>query len=136
MLDFKLLSRYIETQKEFYEYLQARSSDVAVDISYYDDRLRDLMKRDLIDILDGRIGGSREWADDDCAFLEIEGDDAFCAVTTQRGEFMPCLQPCGRCAWYRQLPVELGDEFDRYIECRKGIEKRMSSNKERRGKTV
>ena len=42
----------------------------------------------------------------------------------------------GRCAWYRNEPVVLGEEMEEYIAYRKKLEKKLTSYQERKGDII
>ena len=135
MINFKALQSCLMRQQEFLTDLKNRAKEVGVDSDYYEQKLLLIIERDLLDILHDRHA-DKPSCDCDCTFLATKEGESMCMVTTIPEDALPCLKPFGRCAWYRNEPVVLGEEMEEYIAYRKKLEKKLTSYRERKGDII
>ncbi len=130
-INFKALQLYLTKQQEFLKYLKDRANEVGIASDYYEDKLKPIIERDLLDILHDRHA-DKPSCDCDCTFLATQDGESACMVTTIPEDALPCLNPGGRCAWYRKEPVVLGEEMEEYLAYRKKLEKKLTSYQEQK----
>ena len=135
MINFKMLQLYLMKQQEFLTYLNGRADDVDITSDYYDEKLKPIIERDVLDILHDRHA-DKPSCSCDCTFLATKEGESMCTVTTVHEDAMPCLKPGGRCAWYRNEPVVLGEEMAQYIAYRKKLEKKLTAYNEKKGDII
>lgn len=131
MINFKALQFYLMKQQEFLTYLKGRANEVSVTSDYYEEKLKPIIERDLLDILHDRHA-DKPSCGCDCTFLATKDGETMCTITTIDADSMPCLKPLGKCAWYRKEPVVLGEEMEEYLAYRKKPEKKLTSYQEQK----
>jgi len=131
MINFKALQFYLMKQQEFLTYLKDRANEVNITSDYYEEKLKPIIERDLLDILHDRHA-DKPSCSCDCTFLATKDGESMCMVTTIHEDAMPCLKQFGRCAWYRKEPVVLGEEMAEYLAYRRKLEKKLTSYQEQK----